>query len=259
MDEATTMTSVQEALSFPFRSPDWRDRFLVGSVITIASFLIPVIPLIFVFGYALTVMRQAIEGQALTLPQWDDWGKLAMDGLRVLATGLAYLLPALVVTGVGFAFYFAATFATPFALEAGDEAVWPLLFFGSFIVMFLSLFVGTVLTVLGMIPLPMAIAQLADEDELSAAFRFGDWWRVLRTNPLGVLVAWVVVAGLVSILYLATMLAYYTLVLCCAIPILMGPIGFYLAVVSAALFGRTYRDSVALMVEETEQSVPADG
>jgi hypothetical protein len=246
MDEVTTMTSLREVFAFPFRGPGWRNRFIIGSVLVIGSFLIPIVPLIFVYGYALAVMRQAIDREAqeaLALPRWDDWGKLASDGLRTMVVGLVYLLPGLLVTFGGLALYFVTTLAAPFALESGDETLWPLLFFGSLAIMFISMFLGTVLTVLGAIPLPMATAHFAAEDDLSAAFRVRQWWDLLRANPLGTFIAWVVMAGLMAILYLVLTLIYYTLVLCCAIPFLAGPIGFYLLLVSAGLFGRTYRES----------------
>jgi hypothetical protein len=39
------------------------------------------------------------------------------------------------------------------------------------------------------------------------------------------------------------MLISYTVVLCWATPLLAMPFGFYLALVSAALFGQTYRQA----------------
>jgi hypothetical protein len=56
-----------------------------------------------------------------------------------------------------------------------------------------------------------------------------------------------VVAGLMAMLYLAIMLAYYTIILCCLIPFLLAPTSFYLLLVGAALFGQIYRESVAMM------------
>lgn len=243
MEEVTTMVSLRDVFAFPFRGYDWRQRFIIGSVIVVVSFLIPILPLIVVYGYTLEVMRQGIEGDELTLPAWDDWSSMVVDGLRAMVAGFVYLLPGLLITFGGIALYFLATLAAPFAVQGGDESLWPLLFLGSFLIMFLSLFLGTVVTMLGAIPLPIATAHLVAEDDLSAAFRVHDWWGLLRANPLGVFVAWVVVAGLMTVLYVALMLSYYTLVLCCAIPLLAGPMGFYLLLVSAALFGRTYRES----------------
>jgi len=226
MTDETTTAYLKDVFRFPFRGPDWRNRFIIGSAIIVASFLIPVLPLIFVCGYVLQVMRQAIEGEELALPAWDDWGKLATDGLRTMVVGFAYLLPGILIMFGGMALYFFGVFAAPMAERAGNEALFPLLFLGGFLVMFLSMFVGTLLTLLGTIPLPLATARFAAEDEVPAAFRFREWWALLRANPLGYFIAWVIAAGLIAILYLGLMLAYYTVVLCCAVPLLAGPIGF---------------------------------
>jgi hypothetical protein len=254
MEDVTTTASLREVLAFPFRGPDWGRRFAIGSAIVIASFLVPVLPLIFVFGYTLAVMRQAIEGDALALPGWGEGGDMAIDGLRAMVAGLVFLLPGLLITFGGMALYFATTLAAPFAAQSGDEGWWLALFFGSLAVLFLSLFLGTVLTALGALPLPMAIAHLVAEDDLSAAFRVRQWWRLLRANALGVFIAWVVTAGLMTILYLAFVLSYYTLVLCCVAPLLAGPIAFYVMLVSAGLFGRTYRESREMASNEGTES-----
>jgi len=50
-----------------------------------------------------------------------------------------------------------------------------------------------------------------------------------------------------AILYTVLMIAYYTVVLCCFIPFLAAPIGFYLSLIGAALFGQTYRESAGIL------------
>jgi hypothetical protein len=247
-----TLTSLKEMFAFPFREAEWKNRFAVGSALIIANFVIPILPLIFVYGYVLQVMRQAIEDRELSLPAWDDWGTLATDGLRALVVGFVYLLPGLLISLGGMLLYVVSTIGVPLAEMTGDEGTWAVVLVVSIVIMLLSLFVGTVVTLLGAIPLPLATAQVVAEDDLSAAFRVRRWWSLLRANWLGYFVAWVVAAGLMSMLYLALMLAYYTVVLCCAIPVLTGPLGFYLMLVSAGLFGRFYREA-----EPVRSSTPA--
>jgi hypothetical protein len=57
--------------------------------------------------------------------------------------------------------------------------------------------------------------------------------------------------GLAAILYYALTLAYITVILCFVIPLLMAPAGFYLSLISAALFGQTYRESTILLEART--------
>jgi predicted CDP-diglyceride synthetase/phosphatidate cytidylyltransferase len=93
---------------------------------------------------------------------------------------------------------------------------------------------------LASIPLPVALAHFAAEDKFAAAFRFREWWRVLRANPLGFLIAWVVVVGLIGIVYFLSLTAYFTLVLICLLPFLLLPACFYVVLVGASLFGDLY-------------------
>ena len=77
---------------------------------------------------------------------------------------------------------------------------------------------------------------------------------MLRANRLGYFIAWVIIIGLIGMLYLVLMpiysALYFTLFL---MPFLMfasfivlAPLYLYLSMVIAALYGRTYWESVAL-------------
>jgi hypothetical protein len=259
MLEATATTPLKAVFRFPFQGSNWPERFLIGSAFIFAGFIIPFLPTIFVYGYALQVMRQAIKGQDLTLPAWDDWGKLGIDGLRGMVVNLVYLLPGALVSIGGMAIYFASSFAFPLMMGAAEQGrdetlalTMVMMFFVSFAIMMLSMFLGSLLGLLGTLPLPMATAHFIAQDKLATAFHVREWWRLLRANWLGYLISLVVAAGLIAVLYIALMLAYSTVCLCCLIPIIAAPIGFYLLLVSAALFGQTYRESVTLLEAKSE-------
>ncbi len=252
MSEAATIPSLKVILGFPFQGPNWRSRFIVGTALLFAGFLVPIVPGIFVYGYVLRVMGQALKGENVGLPPWEDWGRLAMDGLRGTVIGLIYLLPAMIVFFGGMGLYFMSSVFVPLLIgtaeEASEVAVGaPLLLFASMAIMFLSMFIGMILFVVGVIPLPVATAHYVVQDKLSAAFRVREWWPLLRANKFGYFTAWVVVTGLMGISYFLSMIAYYTLILCCLIPFLGAPTGFYVSLVSAALFGQTYRESATLL------------
>lgn len=249
MDLAQTQTisSLKEIFSFPFREKNWEGRFLVGTALLALNFMIPVLPAIFVYGYVLQVMRQAIEGRELKLPDWDDWGRLWTDGWRVFLVGLVFLLPGLAVLCGGTGLYLTGSLTLPF-LSSGDELTGAALtfFLFSFGVFFLSLFAGTLLAILGAIPLPFATAHVAADGSVGAAFRTSEWWPSLRKSWMDYFIAWVVVFGLLGVAYLVAGLAYYSIVLWCLIPLLWAPLAFYTTLVAGAVFGETYRESMGL-------------
>lgn len=257
MSTESSMAPLKRLLRFPFGEPQWQGKFVVGSALTLAGSIIPIIPTIFVWGYIVRVMRQIIAGQAPSVPQWDEWGDLFRDGLSAFAIGLVYSLPAMLVWFIGMGIYFAITFSMPFAAATGgDEAEivmsFMLLTFGGMAIMFLAMAVGTLLMVLGAVALPMATAHFVAEERLGAAFRVRQWWRILKADKWGYLAAWVVFAGIMAILYVGILVLYSTLILCVLIPIVAAPISFYLALVGAALFGEIYRDSAAALAEIAE-------
>jgi hypothetical protein len=252
MEEVVTGASLKALLRFPFRGADGQSRFVIGTLLVLAGFVVPIVPGVFLLGYVLRVMRRAIRGQELALPEWDDWGRMGLDGLRAMVVTLAYLLPGLVALFGGMGIYFASVFILPLSMAvlgegSGVEVLFPLMLLGSMAIMFLSMFLGTLILVLGGALLPVATAHFCVQDEVAAAFRLRQWWPMLRVNALGYFVAWVILAGLMAMVYLGVILAYSTLILCCLIPLLLAPVGFYLWLVGAAVFGGTYRESTALL------------
>jgi hypothetical protein len=249
MAEPLITDSLKKLFRFPMQGPNWQSRFLVGTALLLAGCVIPIVPGLFVSGYLLLVMRRAIQGEEPELPAWQEWGQLIVDGLRATAVGLVYFLPALVVIIASFTAYFAGSFYFPLAASTAADpneafATMMLMLFGSMGVMFLGMFLGTLLSLLGAALLPVALAHFVAQDKVSAAFRLRQWWPVLWGNKLTYFIGWVLAGGLMMMLYLAGMMTYYTLVLCCLLPILAAPVGLYLGLVCAALFGRIYHESL---------------
>jgi hypothetical protein len=121
-----------------------------------------------------------------------------------------------------------------------------LLSFASVAILFISMFLGMTLMLLGAIPLPMALAHFSAKGDLSAAFRVKEWWPLLRANKLGYFIAWVIVSGLSVMVYWVIVPLYLTFIFAFLIFVLLVPLYFYLLLVSAAVYGRTYWESVAL-------------
>jgi len=245
MAETLTMDSLKEIFRFPFQQEGWQQPFLIGSVLILAGFFIPIVPLVFVAGYVARVMAQAIAGDTPSLPRWEDWGELGRKGLRITAISLIYLLPGAVISIGGFVFYVSVSLLSPLLLPVvGDETaagvLIMLIVLGGLGVLFVSLAVGSLLLLAGGIPLPLAAAHATSEDSFTAAFKIGEWRRCLRRDRLGYFIVWVLVAGLGTILYGALTLASYTIVLCTVLPFIMAPLSLYVSLVGAVLFGQLY-------------------
>ena len=263
MAEPMSIPSLKSIFRFPFQGAGWEKRFLIGAALTFLTFVIPIVPGMFVCGYLLEVMRLTVKGEELALPDWTEWGKLGLDGLKYILVNLVFLLPGALIYLVGFGFYFIVTFGFSLASNLaqnsrGVETGFVLVFLLAMLVFFISIFLGPLLFMLGAIPLPAATANLSVEGRLAAGFRLRQWWPVLWKNKLGFFIAWTILFGLFFILYLVIFTAYITCILCWLIPFLMAPMGFYLGLVYAALFGETFRESLegqaAEQPDQTDQS-----
>lgn len=248
MNSSKGELSVQQALAFPFQGKDWQGRFAIGLAVLLSSFFIPFLPAMVVYGYLLGVMRMAIDGKVPSLPEWTDWSDLLKEGFQAFVVGFAYLLPGIVVLTAGTGLYCVASFVLPFAAEAqaasgASEGLYIIGLMVALLVFFASMAIGSTLTLLGALPLPMAAGSLAASQRMAEAFRLRRLWRILVANGMGFLTGWIVLIGIWTIDYLVMTFAYFTLVLACLIPILVLPLGLYSLLVGAALFGDAYRVS----------------
>jgi hypothetical protein len=126
---------------------------------------------------------------------------------------------------------------------------------GGLLVAVVATLLGLTLIIAGTAVLPAATAHFVATGHLVAAFRVREWWPLMRKNKLGYMSAWVIAFVLAVAVTIALNLSYYALVLCCLVPIVGSPLSFYTMLISAALFGETYGDSVAHMTV-TPTAVP---
>ncbi len=77
------------AFTFAFQDPRWVGKLLIGAVML----LIPIFGWFVLLGYVLRIIRQVVAGSDLPLPEWEDWGGLFVDGLKLFGVGFVWSLP----------------------------------------------------------------------------------------------------------------------------------------------------------------------
>ena len=112
---------------------------------------------------------------------------------------------------------------------------------------------GTILAMAVGLVMPAVIGHIVATDEFGAAFRVREWWPIFRANLAGFLIAYVIVMVASIVLSSVLMVIYVTVILCCLIPIIMGPVTMYLLAIYGAVFGQAYRDGVQKL--ESQASV----
>ena len=183
---------IGKAFGFVFEDENWIVKVLIGAGIFAVALLfswVILIPLVIgmaiLGGYQIEIVRRVIHGQVDGLPEWDDWGKLITDGLKYIVIVIVYSLPAIIVS---------LCLGVPAGILSNDQ---PGL---SSALSLLSSCLSILWAIVVSIVLPAAVAFFVEEDELSAAFRFGEVLAFVRDNLSTYLVTFVMtwVASLIG-------------------------------------------------------------
>ncbi|MFM8319344.1 MAG: DUF4013 domain-containing protein [Chloroflexota bacterium] len=239
------LSSIKQFFTFPFQDRQSTNRFLIGMALMIAGSIIPLVPMLPALGYIYRIMQRTARGEAPSMPPWEDWGGLFLDGLKLIVIGMAYLLPGSLVMIGGMAAYFIAVFGVAAAGEGSDASTaMGILMMLAVGVMLLSYIGGMLLSFLGGVPLPIAAAHAAATGQVSSAFRVRQWSAVLRRVKGDYLLGWVLVFGLIGLFYLLFVIMYMTIVLCALLPLAAGAMAFWLYLTGGPLFAAIYYTGV---------------
>jgi hypothetical protein len=175
--------------------PGWVGKLLVGSLITILGCLILPLPLL--LGYQLRVLRLSAAGAPRPFPEWEDWGGLFVDGLKVLAVLIPHQLA--LFAGVGLPIL--AIMAVSGAL--GEERGGP---FVMLLVLPLAL-VGFVALLAFAVYIQAALLRLAQTGDIAVAFQPAENVAFVKRNAAPLLLAF-------AVLIVTNLLAQFGMCLC---------------------------------------------
>lgn len=210
-----------QALKYPFSDPQWIQKLAIAAGLSIGALLqtasnlvrseseglamiLQVIGLVllliaspFTAGYMFRASRNAAHGELL--PEWDDWGGLFMDGIRVIGLYLGYFLPVFVLYAVGMFIFFMVVIGGVSA-AGGHGGIGESLFalgiigylasFGLLLVMCLAV---------GFFCIPAYCLLLREGSSLGECFQIGKIWQII-TNNFGSIMMFEVYAFLLSLI-----------------------------------------------------------
>jgi hypothetical protein len=178
---------VGKSFSFVFEDDQWITKILLAAAILLLGILFSwllLIPLILAFallsGYGVEITRRVLHGQLSGLPEWDNWGQLIAEGIKVIVIGIVYALPMIILS---------ICMGIPIGILAENAEGLSTLF--SVLLSFVSLLYAIAMSIV----LPAAIAFYVAHDDLGAAFRFGEVFAFVRdslsTYLITFLMSWV--------------------------------------------------------------------
>jgi hypothetical protein len=183
---------IGKAFSFVFEDAQWVTKLLIAAAILLVGMLfswvlgIPMIlASLLLGGYMVAIIRRVLRGQLDGLPEWTDWGGLLTDGLKFFVVGLVYALPIILLS---------LCLGLPAGLLAEESPE-----LGSLLSVLLSC-LSILWAIVMSIVLPAAVAFWVANDDLGAAFRFGEVLGFVRQNLSTYLVTFIMswVASLIG-------------------------------------------------------------
>jgi len=247
MTASFTTEGLQTLFLYPFKDPRWKQKLLVGSIFTFLSFIVPIIPFLFVYGYGAQIMRRIIvDGEPPSLPEWEDVVSLAKTGLKVFGAVVVYLFPFFILFVLGYVAFVVPQVALGIAEEkhrhisTGLESLLVVGMLGGFGCFGLGILGALVVGII----LPPAVAHVVATDSFLAAFKISGWWPIFRANLGGFIVSYIVLLGLSFASTFAFQILYFTVVLCCLLPFVLSFFNTYLTLIAGVLFAQAYRGGV---------------
>ena len=184
------MMDYGKSFTYVFADDKWISKFLVGVVIM----LVPIVNFAG-YGYMLQIIKNVRDHEELVLPEWDDFGKFFVDGLKFVAGMLVYYIPVILLS-----------FATiPFAIavessgSSGDAIGVAMMLVSCLIFVF---------SFLPMLIYPALFIQFAKEDQIGDMFKFSDMWELIKSDGGNYLIV------LLMIFFVLSFIASFGILLC---------------------------------------------
>jgi hypothetical protein len=221
-------------------------KLSIGSLLILASTVVPLVPLFFIAGYSLRIIQRIIHGDGQpVMPDWDDWEWLFKHGFKLSEAGLFYALPGLVLFTTGYIMVFfpilgmslarlASSVPQPLSVDATALMNQGAILLG----------VASLLTLVGAFVSVPAAMHMAATGEIKAIFRTKEWWAILRQASVKFIRGFLLITITSMLLMILVTIMTATLVLCLPGTILFSVVGMYLCLVASALFATAYRSGI---------------
>lgn len=246
--------NLNDLVVFPLEDSEARKHFLVGCLIYLAGFFIPILPWLITSGYSAFIIRQVLNGEKPHLVPWDNWEGLLKDGARLFGIGLVYSLPLLILLITLFLMFFAFPLFSISIQEGNDQGLGVLSVIFVLLSTGLSILIFPLSIAIGLI-VPVAEIHAIAKDDFTAGFRVSEWWPIFRTNWGGFVVALAIGYAIFMVMSFAMQILFFTIILICIFPFFMAAISMYYGVVQFAMFAQAYKEGNDKLNVEVETAV----
>ena len=174
-------SSLNHLFVFPLQDSEARKQFLIGCLIYLAGFFIPILPWLIVTGYSAVLIRQVLNGEKPHLVPWDNWEALLKDGARLFGIQLIYLSPLLLLILPVFLMFLAFPFFSILFQHSDHQSMGMVSLLFVLGITGISLLLVPLSLAIGLI-VPAAEINVIARDEFAAGFQVKQWWPIFNKN-----------------------------------------------------------------------------
>ena len=236
---------LKEILYFPFKDAEARKHLLIGALVSLSAFIIPVLPYFVLTGYAIQLVRQVFRNESPHMVAWDNWGDLFKDGLKVFGVRIVYSLPIMLFVLP----LIVVSFLLPvFTGNSTNPEADP--FFAVFMGIFaLSMCIIIPFALVVAFVVPAAEMHVVDSNDFAAAFRFREWWAIFRANLSGFIAAFAIYYLAAIAVSIIVQIMMVTVILACLLPIVLPATTIYILIIMYVTAAQAYRDGKAKLTQ----------
>jgi len=243
---------LNQIFTFPFKDADSRKHFLIGSLVSLSAFIIPVLPFLVLYGYAVRIARQVLNDETPHMVEWDDWGGMLKDGAKLFGIRIIYSIPILILAIP----LFVSMFIMPFFMsDMGNSQADVLI--PIFIVIMLG--AGCILIPFSLaitLIIPAAEMYMVDKDDFSAGFRIREWWAIFRANLSGFIAAFAIYYLSSMALAIVVQIIGATLILACLLPFLLPAVTLYITLIMYTTIAQAYKVGKEKLAQAEVEAAP---
>ena len=228
---------LNQIFTFPFKDAEARKYFLIGCAVSLAAFIIPVIPYLVLFGYAARIAKQIFNNESPHMIAWDDWSEMLKDGARMFGVRMVYSIPILILVIP----IIIAGIAMPIVMANVNSSEVDSIIIVFSLIMFAAICLIIPISLPLAVIIPAAEMYAVEKSEFAAGFRIREWWEIFRANTSGFIAAFAIYFVASMILTFAFQIIMATLILSCLMPILLPALTMYLTLIMYTTIAQAYK------------------
>jgi hypothetical protein len=176
-------TELQTILFFLLRDAAARRNFLIACLVTLANFVVPILPSLLLTGYIAQIVRPMLdEKRDPTMPEWNDWNAFINDGLRIWGFQIVLSLPLILIM-----FFIMGGFMLILAIGvsgSNSDSFSPIFTAGMFMFPIALAFFMAVSIPIAIFS-PVGAIHVIAKRSFSSGFAYREWWPIFMKTSEG--------------------------------------------------------------------------